>query len=719
MIALKLEALTPRDDLHGKEDSFKVYKDYLDDAFDNPKIRNLALSGSLGSGKSSIIRSYDRARNYGKKHFLYVSLMSFSNQNSETPTDDQKQLEYSLLNQIMSCCTSKDLPEGSINGIPEKFKWLRTCSLWLSALCLSIYMLVFHSQFGKLSEKLFKKLEGEMFLGFDLSKFFSESTRSCVHIGLYVFVGVTISFFVFCILRRCLPFLQLSKLTVKANNAEAEVLMGKERTSLDVYKFELAYALEKIGKNYDYTVVFEDLERLDPSVAVDIMEKLRELNTLTNNHIHATKVNRLVKRLRWGAYKENLHYSVADQCKPKSDQRCDYFNKLASRKHIRFVYAISEKTVPAEYRTKFYDCIIPVVPVSHPLNSSEKFSKMLTEFGFDSEDKTKLCKALSDAFVDYRTRLTLQNEFQVLQTLCETTNAKEYVNDPHNKVTLFAITAYKVLLPECFEFALSPQGTKSLDDFSPDDKRKKLEEYLKKRGREKAIDAVRNLFEKNPSDNTSLLDNTSLRLILGEHELVKQWMTILQNSLDRTTITKDDEERIRKVTENLADYFRNNKANSTQEPYVSFRQTMIKRLHQLTTKECETQFILVSNSMAAVSNNNVAGDWAWKNHDLLKKPDDFSGFLRNYICWLFTESSVFYLPPIFYKEYTSYFRSILEQCCNTQKDGTTGWDDELANNLVKVLYAENHLFYNHSSTLANLVIVERTIGDRLADFVTI
>ena len=682
----QITALTPKDDLKPDTDSeFWVYNEHLKNAFQNPNIRNVALSGSLGSGKSSIIRSFDRTRNGEKKHFLYVSLMDFSKATTDTCDKqyDQRELEYSLLNQILSHCTSRDLPEGSISGVPEKYPRLRFRSVLISLLSFAIFMLIFHDRFGALAGKLGT----------------SENVQAWIHLILYVLVGGVLASGVYHVSRCCLPFFRLSKLTLKSNVAEAEVSLGKERTTLDAYKFELAYILERIGKKHDYTVVFEDLERLDSRVAVDIMGKLRELNILTNNHIQAVHA-----------------------------QNKDFFHskKQIAIQPIRFVYAISDRTMPVEHRTKFYDCIIPVVPVSHPLNCQNHLKEILAEFNFGPDWEAKLCDALSDAFVDYRTCLTLQNEFSVLWWLYWEQLPKENAGKPFvpcNNATIFALAAYKVLFPEFFEYALSPLGDKILPDFNSveqneklveylkcknreDEEKEKLAEYIKRKNRKKSLDSIQKLF------NKSLLDKSSLRLIVGEQELVEQWMKMIRTVLDHDKFDPNDEKRINTVTEALADAFKNTEADPDQKPYADFRKTMIERLHKLTSKEKEAQFILVANSLAAVSRKDVAEDWVWNNHDLLKSSDDFSGFLRNYICWLIQKSRTFSLPLDFHKKYPTYFCSMLNQCCNTQKDESTGWDDNAANTLVKCLYAENPLFSSHHSNLAERIICGQAIAYR-------
>lgn len=209
---IEMKALTPKDDLFDEKDPvFDPYKEALNSAFNNQEIRNLALSGSLGSGKSSIIRSFDKKRN-GEKRFLYISLIDFSKAvpNAEEKQYDQRQLEYSLLNQILSYCTSDDLPEGSISGIPEKFKFLDVSARQFAFLFLCTFVLVFHEQFGALATT------------FGVPDYM----RSFIHQMLYLFMAFVLCFFVCRVLSRCLPHLRVSKLLVKSNVAEAELNLG-------------------------------------------------------------------------------------------------------------------------------------------------------------------------------------------------------------------------------------------------------------------------------------------------------------------------------------------------------------------------------------------------------------------------------------------------------------------------------------------------------------
>ena len=50
---------------------------FLEDAFGQSDIKNIALTGNFGAGKSSILRSFDKSQNGGKEKYLYISLADF------------------------------------------------------------------------------------------------------------------------------------------------------------------------------------------------------------------------------------------------------------------------------------------------------------------------------------------------------------------------------------------------------------------------------------------------------------------------------------------------------------------------------------------------------------------------------------------------------------------------------------------------------------------
>ncbi len=150
----KFRALTPNEsiDLHN-------YKEAIDYVFSREDIRNIALSGSYGSGKSSVMRSYE---NIHKEHkFIHISLSHFEEQgwpereNDITQKDSTKKdveseekrrgqsrreidpvktvndLEGKILNQLLHQIPPKNIPQSHFRIKDEISKLRRIISVAL------------------------------------------------------------------------------------------------------------------------------------------------------------------------------------------------------------------------------------------------------------------------------------------------------------------------------------------------------------------------------------------------------------------------------------------------------------------------------------------------------------------------------------------------------------------------------------------------------------
>ena len=69
----------------------------IDWAIKEPDVKNIAITGNFGSGKSSILNTYKK-RKKEKKRFLNISLASFNQKNYEK---DESIIENSILQQIL------------------------------------------------------------------------------------------------------------------------------------------------------------------------------------------------------------------------------------------------------------------------------------------------------------------------------------------------------------------------------------------------------------------------------------------------------------------------------------------------------------------------------------------------------------------------------------------------------------------------------------------
>lgn len=101
----KFEKLTPVDDI-----DLHIYEDAIDYVFNNPDVKNVAISGAYSAGKSSVLASYK------KKHddlsFLHISLVHFRSPDQEDETEIKESLlEGKILNQLIHQIPSEKIPQ--------------------------------------------------------------------------------------------------------------------------------------------------------------------------------------------------------------------------------------------------------------------------------------------------------------------------------------------------------------------------------------------------------------------------------------------------------------------------------------------------------------------------------------------------------------------------------------------------------------------------------
>lgn len=113
---LHFQYLGPKDDI----ESIEVYEEALDYAFSNSKIKNVAITGSYGAGKSSLLETYKR-RKGNEKRFLHISLTHFENE-QEDKQELEMQLESKIINQLAHKIGAEKLKDSSI-VMKKKPKW--------------------------------------------------------------------------------------------------------------------------------------------------------------------------------------------------------------------------------------------------------------------------------------------------------------------------------------------------------------------------------------------------------------------------------------------------------------------------------------------------------------------------------------------------------------------------------------------------------------------
>ena len=364
-----------------KDADINVYIEALDYSLENKNVKNVAITGIYGAGKSSLIESYKEKK---KNKFIHISLAHFNDvkENSQENIDEEEKkklifkLEAKILNQLIHQIPPENIPQTNFK-IKNKISFWEifntTLGILLFVLCF-FYLKNFEKWIlyaAQFNAPFFKITSGKM------GEFIS---------GLVM----VIIFFIFCfrIVKKQKYKNLFKKLNIQGN--EIEISEDNTESCFDKYLNEVLYLFEQSGVEI---VVFEDIDRFDIQ---QIFERLREINLLVNNRLK----------------KEN--------------------------KILKFFYLLKDDVFISKERTKFFDFIIPVIPV---IDSSNSYNKILDIFSEKEVDKIFL-EEVSFFIDDMRLLLNIRNEFIIYKSRLN--------NISLNLNKLLGIIIYKNLFPKDF-----------------------------------------------------------------------------------------------------------------------------------------------------------------------------------------------------------------------------------------------------------------------------
>lgn len=364
----------------------------LDHAIKNKDIRNVALTGPFGSGKSSIIQTLMEEHN--EFNYLPLSLATLqadsegesekenkagNNEEKEKRTEAlNRKIEYSILQQLIYKEKSDAVPNSRFRRIIHiEKKHLIRYSLGIVGFIIA-FLIVFEPSFAKV-ETLYEFFDfGKCNIVFDL------------------FSAIYLCFCVFWVFWYIIKSYANSKLN-KLNLKDGDIEIKEENSIFNKHLDEILYFFQVTNYN---VVIIEDLDRFDTE---SIYLKLRELNQLINE------------------------------------------SKIVER-HIVFLYAIKDDVFENEDRTKFFDYITTVIPVINPSNSKAKLKAALKERGFDENEIPDDDLSEMAFFIqDMRILTNIANEYsQYRQKLCSPDKKNL---DP---TKLLAMIVYKNYFPKDF-----------------------------------------------------------------------------------------------------------------------------------------------------------------------------------------------------------------------------------------------------------------------------
>ena len=291
-----------------KAENIAEYTKALNEALEDDKVKNIAISGSYGSGKSSFIKTFEK--NNAKYNFLDISLATFNKKSIEGIGNNSNLslIEKSILEQIFYKVKNKTIPQSRLNKI-DRLKLIPFKIISIIIVVLS-YLILFKT----------KSLETVVVLK-DLVKINSIEYIKYLPI-IILFIG---SYY---IIKKLLIILSNTKIE-KLNLQNLELVSnGNSGSLLNKYLDEILYFFEKT--NFD-VVVFQDLDRFDN---LDIFTKLRELNNFINN---SEQVNKKIVFI----------YAVKDEMFTNADERTKFFDFLIPI--IPYINATNSKDILLDY----------------------------------------------------------------------------------------------------------------------------------------------------------------------------------------------------------------------------------------------------------------------------------------------------------------------------------------------------------------------------------
>ena len=349
-------------------DDFKRHKEYiirLKNAIDQPNVFNIALTGSYGAGKSSILKTFKAY--YPEYHYVNVSLASFvevnMSESDSTPKSNEdsfeEQLEYSILQQLFYHVKATNIPESRFGRIERTSRKKRI----FVVVCILLFVV------ANLC----------LFCQEQVTKYFLIPTEVLKSSFLF---GLSICVF---ILGICVILFQLilfiKKISIKNLTLDKATLEFEEKKNVSImnrYLDEILYLFQE--KKYN-VVIFEDIDRFENT---HIFTKLRELNLILNQ---SEEIGR----------------------------------------RIVFLYALKDDIFAnAEERTKFFDYIVPVIPFVNASNSGDLFRRKISDLHIPEAEVSSSFITDISAFVnDMRVLTNVVNEFDLYRNLLDKKLKKE------------------------------------------------------------------------------------------------------------------------------------------------------------------------------------------------------------------------------------------------------------------------------------------------------
>lgn len=389
---------------HYDEKHHGLYVEKLEQAVRNPKVRNIALTGGYGTGKSSVIQGLveriHSSKELKKTRPIVISLPTIQIVNESDSKDDRTdRIQREIVKQLLYRSDPRKMRGSQYRRITHVTVVQRaTICFIIAAILTFIFWLLakpdWHWHWSQ---------------GGSLRGYWQPAVIQAISWGLTFYVDwIWVN-------KPALKGLQLgpAKLELEKNDS----------SYFDKYLNEIIHYFEVSGTNL---VIFEDLDRFDDPY---IFDALHELNELINISLGQER------------FIEQKHLSVKFLYATR-DSIFEHKTKgIIENTDTRYTHRLE-----IENRTKFFDVIVPIVPFSTSRNAYEYLKQMIDSSEFSIEIDRKLLEIVGSEISDYRLLANIVSEFQIFTKQIVASwggneSTEEFLNDHANY--LFAFIVYK------------------------------------------------------------------------------------------------------------------------------------------------------------------------------------------------------------------------------------------------------------------------------------
>ena len=363
----KFQSFAPDETL--TDSTSQKYLKQLRDLMEHELVTNIAVTGDLGVGKSTLIRNYEQIHKEelrsGQKYF-YLSVNDLKIEELDTAPNRLEQaqeklrqeLEVRLLKQLLVVCEKKDIAGCHYQPVPERKSPVIPFIFTAAAVLLAAWGLGFLDNLAYWEYELWL-----MILVLVLAAIVVWFAARQLHIHYKT------------------PSFSL-RFGSEQNGGSADAAPDTDAELLDKYLMDIVYVMETVYEKSGGVLVIEDLDRYGSEVCVPILEKFREINILINQRLRSK-----------GKKPFRFLYVLRD----------DIFAELSKDER---------STVPP---SKFFDGLLTIVPQLGYANSVDFLKKKWKAYSFEED----FLLAISPYVYDYRQIRAIENEYQIFRSVAD------------------------------------------------------------------------------------------------------------------------------------------------------------------------------------------------------------------------------------------------------------------------------------------------------------